>query len=221
MSLSPTIAIDGPSASGKSTLARAVAKTLGWIHADTGSLYRAVAYSLVRSGLETSTDETICAHVRGLDIRYGVKDGETRVFLENRDVSDRLRAEEIGKTASRISQLPCVRDALFRIQRDLAAKGRVVMDGRDIGTVILPEATLKVFLVADPKIRAERRQKELEDRGVRMALGTLQNEIEARDESDRNRALAPLVRAPDAVELDNSRMTVEESVTWILERLPR
>lgn len=216
----PTIAIDGPSASGKSTLARAVARALGWVHADTGSLYRAVAYSLIRSGLEEAPDETRCRHVRTLEIRYAEQDGTTRVFLGGRDVSGELRTEEVGRVASRVSQLPCVREALFRTQRDLAAKGHVVMDGRDIGTVILPEATLKVFLVADPKVRAERRQKELASTGVHLPLDTILKEIETRDSNDRSRALAPLAKAPDALELDNSRMTVEESVSWILERLP-
>ncbi len=217
----PTIAIDGPSASGKSTLARAVARTLGWVHADTGSLYRSIAYSLIRSGLEEAPDEIRCRHVLALGIRYVVQDGGTRVFLGDRDVSSELRTEEVGRLASSVSQLPCVREALLRTQRDLADKGHVVMDGRDIGTIILPEATLKVFLVADPKVRAERRRMELESNGVSLPLDAVLKEIQTRDSNDRNRALAPLVKAPDALELDNSRMTVEESVRWILERLPR
>ncbi len=217
---SETIAIDGPSASGKSSLAKAVAKELGWIHADTGSLYRAVAYLLEQARMENAGEDSICRYLKDRRIAYAVQDGSTRVLLEGEDVTDCLRGENTGRTASRISQIPCVRGYLLDIQRDLGQKGGVVMDGRDIGTVILPHATLKVFLYADPLVRAFRRHRELTLKGIHADLEEVRKDLEERDRLDRSRQLAPLVQAPDAVVLDNSHLSIEDSVQWILQKLP-
>lgn len=217
---SGTIAIDGPSASGKSSLAKAVAKELGWIHADTGSLYRAVAYLLEQAQMDNAGEDSICRYLKDRRIAYAVRDASTRVLLDGEDVTDCLRGENTGRTASRISQIPCVRDYLLDIQRDLGQKGGVVMDGRDIGTVILPHATLKVFLEADPLVRACRRHRELTLRGIHADLEEVRKELEERDRLDRSRQLAPLVQAPDAVVLDNSHLSIEDSVQWILQKLP-
>lgn len=217
---SGSIAIDGPSASGKSSLARAVAKKLGWIHADTGALYRAVAYLLEQTRSENDEEDSICRRIKDRRIAYAVRDGSTRVLLDGEDVTDNLRGEDTGRSASRISQIPCVRDYLFSIQRDLGKQGGIVMDGRDIGTVILPDATLKVFLIADPLVRATRRHRELSLNGVPIDLDAVKKDLEERDRRDRSRPLAPLVQAPDAVVLDNSHLSIEESVQWILQKLP-
>lgn len=217
---SGTIAIDGPSASGKSSLAKAVAKELGWIHADTGSLYRAVAYLLEQARMENAGEDSICRVLKDRRIAYTVRDGSTRVLLDGEDVTDCLRGENTGRIASLISQIPCVRDYLLDTQRDLGQKGSVVMDGRDIGTVILPHATLKVFLNADPLVRASRRHRELTLKGIHADLEEVRKDLEERDRLDKNRQLAPLVQAPDAVVLDNSHLSIEESVQWILQKLP-
>ena len=217
---SGTIAIDGPSASGKSSLAKAVAKELGWIHADTGSLYRAVAYLLEQARMENAGEDSICRVLKDRRIAYTVRDASTRVLLDGEDVTDCLRGENTGRIASLISQIPCVRDYLLDTQRDLGQKGGVVMDGRDIGTVILPHATLKVFLNADPLVRASRRHRELILKGIHADLEEVRKDLEERDRLDKNRQLAPLVQAPDAVVLDNSHLSIEESVQWILQKLP-
>ncbi|MGL3711121.1 (d)CMP kinase [Leptospirillum ferriphilum] len=215
-----SIAIDGPSASGKSSLARALANKLQWVHADTGALYRAVALSLIKASLAEATDNILCKHIKDQTISYNIRDNSTRVLLNGEDVTDILRSEEIGRTASRISQIPCVREYLFHIQRSLGEKGEVVMDGRDIGTVILPDASLKIFLHADVRTRALRRLSELEQQGIPGNLRDIQNDLEERDRRDRTRSLAPLIQAPDALLLDNSHMTIEDSVKWILQKLP-
>ena len=215
-----SIAIDGPSASGKSSLARALANKLQWVHADTGALYRAVALSLIKASLAEATDNILCKHIKDQTISYNIRDNSTRVLLNGEDVTDILRSEEIGRTASRISQIPCVREYLFHIQRSLGEKGEVVMDGRDIGTVILPDASLKIFLLADVRTRALRRLSELEQQGIPGNLRDIQNDLEERDRRDRTRSLAPLIQAPDALLLDNSRMTIEDRVKWIRQKLP-
>ena len=215
-----TIAIDGPSSSGKSSLAKALARELGWIHADTGALYRAVALWLGRTGLSVEQEPDICRHLPDRKIAYAIRDNTTRVLLDGEDVTDHLRTEETGRTASRVSQIPCVREFLFHIQRDLGKKGGVVMDGRDIGTVILPDATLKIFLVADARIRAERRFTEMQQKGIPGNLDDIQKDLTERDRRDRTRSLAPLIQAPDALLLDNSHMTIEDAVKWIRQKLP-
>ena len=213
------VAIDGPASSGKSTLAREVAKRLGYAFVDTGSLYRAVALALDRAGAGESPedDPRLVAALAACSVALDPTPSGVRVFLSGEEVTPLLREERLGRIASRVSAFPAVRQALFGLQRSLAAAGRIVMDGRDIGTVILPEARLKIFLVADPEIRALRRQKDLEARGDRRSLETILADILDRDRRDRERLLSPLVPAPDALHLDTSRLTIDEAVTWIVD----
>ena len=214
------VAIDGPASSGKSTLAREVAKRLGYAFVDTGSLYRAVALALDRAGAGESPedDPRLVAALAACSLSLDPTPSGVRVFLSGEEVTPLLREERLGRIASRVSAFPAVRQALFGLQRSLAAAGRIVMDGRDIGTVILPEARLKIFLVADPEVRAKRRLLDLERSGQTASLETVLSDILQRDERDRSRKIAPLVPAPDALVLDTSHMTISEAVDWIVDR---
>lgn len=214
------VAIDGPASSGKSTLAREVAKRLGFVFVDTGSLYRAVALALDRAGAgeAASDDPALLAALSALCVSLVPTPSGVRVSLNAEDVTPLLREERIGKIASRVSAFPAVRKALFDLQRTLALAGRIVMDGRDIGSVILPEARLKIFLEADPEVRARRRLADLERSGLPPSYETVLADILDRDSRDRTRAIAPLVQAPGALLLDTSRMTVAEAVDWIVAR---
>ena len=213
------IAIDGPASSGKSTLAREVARRLGFVFLDTGSLYRAVALALLSSGVSRFSEEdpAVVRVLSALDIAVTPGSSGARISLGGLDVTDHLRSEEVGALASRISAWPSVRMALFDLQRSLALEGRIVMDGRDIGTVILPEARLKIFLVADPEVRARRRLKDLESKGDRRPLETVLTDILERDRRDRERPVSPLIQAPDALLLDTTRLSIDEAVTWIID----
>jgi 3-phosphoshikimate 1-carboxyvinyltransferase len=209
----PVITIDGPTASGKGTLATAVAASLGWQQLDSGLLYRATALAAQRLGLATD-DEAGLAHVAsGLDLRF---DGE-RVLLNGSDVADELRLEAVGSLASKISALAAVRTALEALQLGFRRLPGLVADGRDMGTVIFPAAPLKVFLTASPSMRAERRHKQLISKGISANLADLRADLEARDERDKNRLIAPLRPAQDALLLDNSGLTIEQSVAKVLD----
>ena len=209
----PVITIDGPTASGKGTLAAAVAARLGWHQLDSGLLYRATALAAQRLGLATD-DEAGLAHVAsGLDLRF---DGE-RVLLNGSDVAEELRLEAVGSLASKISALPAVRTALEALQLGFRRLPGLVADGRDMGTVIFPAAPLKVFLTASPSMRAERRHKQLISKGISANLADLRADLEARDERDKNRLIAPLRPAQDALLLDNSGLTIEQSVAKVLD----
>jgi len=209
----PVITIDGPTASGKGTLAAAVAARLGWHQLDSGLLYRATALAAQRLGLATD-DEAGLAHVAsGLDLRF---DGE-RVLLNGSDVADELRLEAVGSLASKISALPAVRSALEALQLGFRRLPGLVADGRDMGTVIFPAAPLKVFLTASPTMRADRRHKQLISKGISANLADLRADLEARDERDKNRLIAPLKPAQDALLLDNSGLTIEQSVAKVLD----
>jgi len=208
----PVITIDGPTASGKGTLAAHVAQRLGWHQLDSGLLYRATALAAQRQGV-ADTDETGLAGVAaGLDLRF---DGE-RVLLAGEDVAAELRLEHVGSMASRISALPAVRGALQALQLGFRRLPGLVCDGRDMGTVIFPAAPLKVFLTASPAMRAERRYKQLISKGISANIADLRTDLEARDERDRNRPIAPLKPAQDALLLDNSGQSIEQSVDQVL-----
>lgn len=212
------VAIDGPASSGKSTLAREVAKRLGFAFVDTGSLYRAVALTIDRAGAGELPEEDplFAAALKGTAVTIEPTPSGVRVFLSGEDVTALLREERLGRIASRVSSFPSVRKALFDLQRTLALAGKIVMDGRDIGSVILPEARLKIFLVADPEVRAKRRLLDLERTGQKASFDTVLSDINERDDRDRNRKIAPLVQAPGAILLDTSSMTVIEAVDWIV-----
>ena len=219
-----SIAIDGPAACGKSSLAKALANKLGLYHLETGGLYRSVALFLLESGGPTDDPERIIRILPTMNLSIRPDESSSRdihFFLGDRDVTTDIRSETVGKWASTVASIPEVRACLLPVQRLFAEKGRVIMDGRDIGTVILPEATLKIFLSAPAETRARRRWLQLGGESAHQSLKEIQNDLEERDRQDLVRAIAPLTKASDAIDLDNSRMTIEESVDWILERLPK
>jgi len=209
----PVITVDGPTASGKGTLAAEVAKALGYHLLDSGALYRATALAALDAGLDAE-DETGLARLAA-DLPLHFDPG--RVWLANRDVSDDLRREDVGAMASRISAFPAVRAALRQRQLDFRRLPGLVADGRDMGTVIFPDAPLKVFLTASAETRAERRHKQLISKGISANLATLLQDLQARDARDRSRSTAPLKPAEDAQLLDNSALTIEASVAQVLD----
>ena len=212
-----SIAIDGPAGAGKSSIAKALSKRLGYIYIDTGAMYRAVALFFLDEGVKDSEDSRIESLLEKLDISIKYEDGTQKVFLNGVDVSDKLRLEQIGKLASKFSAIGSVREKLVALQRKLAKKENVVMDGRDIGTVVLPNADLKIYLSASSKVRAKRRYLELLEKGnTDLDINLIEDEIIKRDEADINREISPLKQAEDAYYLDSSDMTLEEVVSKIL-----
>ena len=212
-----SIAIDGPSGAGKSTLARALAKALGYLYVDTGAIYRTVGLAAFRTGTDPEDGTAVTALLPGLDIGLGYgEDGEQRMYLNGEDVSQAIRQHEISRYASCVSALPQVRAFLLDRQRQLASEHDVVMDGRDIGTVVLPRADVKIFLTAAPEARARRRLLELQQRGEQADFDTILADIRLRDRQDQNRPIAPLRQAPDAVLLDTTHLDLEESLQAML-----
>jgi CMP/dCMP kinase len=200
------VAIDGPAGAGKSTLARRLAARLGYLYIDTGAMYRAVALWALREGI--AFDDA--ARLEQLAEHAVIELSDSRIGLNGEDVSSDIRAAEIADAASRVSALPAVRRAMVRQQQRLGASASVVMEGRDIGTVVFPEASVKIYLDADPRVRAERRLSDLEARGESAPLDDVENEIRQRDERDRTRADSPLMQAPDAVYFDSTGLDVDE-----------
>ena len=220
------VAIDGPSGAGKSTLARSVARELGAVYVDTGAIYRTVGYGAWRQGIDPGAEEEICALLPQLEISMAYDgDGLQRMYLNGEDVTREIRLPPISLYASRVSAIPAVRSFLMDMQRDMARRCSVVMDGRDIGTVVLPQADVKIFLTASVEDRARRRWEELRERGTPKDFNELLAEIRQRDYNDESRAAAPLRAAEDAVQLDTTGNTFEESRRQILkiikERLGR
>ncbi len=207
-----SIAIDGPSGAGKSSLARRCAKAFGFIYADTGAIYRTVGLGALRRGVDRKDSAKISALLPELDIRLVYnEDGEQRMILNGEDVSEEIRRPEISICASDVSSLPVVRAFLMDMQRGLAEQCSVIMDGRDIGTVVLPNADLKIFLTASAEARADRRMKELLQKGVQTDYHSVLADIRYRDEQDSSRAAAPLRKADDAIELDTTELDFDES----------
>ncbi|WP_297234402.1 (d)CMP kinase [uncultured Flavonifractor sp.] len=212
-----SIAIDGPSGAGKSTLARALAKALGYLYVDTGAIYRTVGLQACRTGVDPEDRDGVIALLPGLDISLGYgEDGVQRMFLNGEDVSQAIRQHEISRYASCVSALPEVRAFLLDRQRQLAAEHDVVMDGRDIGTVVLPQADVKIFLTAAPEARARRRWLELQQRGEDTDYETVLRDVIDRDEKDTNRATAPLRQAEDAVLADTTQLDLEQSLDLLI-----
>ena len=215
--MSYQIAIDGPAGAGKSTIAKKVAKKKGFIYVDTGAMYRAMAYYLLTQKADPNDQKEIEEKCLNADITIQYAGGEQVVLLNGKNVSGMLRTEEVGNMASVTSKNPKVRERLTALQKELAAKNHVVMDGRDIGTCVLPCADVKVYLTADAKVRAKRRFKELAAKGEDCDIKKIEEDIVKRDEQDMNRKIAPLKKAEDAVLIDSSDMTIEEVVQTILE----
>lgn len=204
------IAIDGPAGAGKSTIAKRVARELSFIYVDTGAMYRTIALSLLRGGIDTENEEQVAEAISGIQVSIAYRDGEQQMLLNGENVSGLIRTEEVGNMASKAAALPCVRAKLLDLQKELARAHDVVMDGRDIGTNILPKAQLKIYLTASADTRAARRFKELEAKGMACSFAEIREDIIKRDEQDMHREIAPLMQAEDAVFLDSSDMTIDE-----------
>lgn len=211
------IAIDGPAGAGKSTIAKAVAARLGHIYVDTGAMYRAMALYFLDKGLNLDDEKSISDACDGADVSIKHIDGVQRVILCGKDVSDAIRDEKVGNAASVVSVYPAVRTKMTNLQRRLASLQPVVMDGRDIGTVVLPDASCKIFLDASSEVRAKRRVDQLAEKGVEADYEEVLADIRDRDLRDRTRPIAPLVAAKDAVTVDTSYMTLEEVIERLFE----
>lgn len=206
------IAIDGPAGAGKSTLSRLLAKRFGYIYVDTGALYRAIGLAALRRGISTQDAEKVGSMLSEITIDLKFKDGVQCVFLNGEDVTALIRTPEVSMAASNVSAIPKVREYLLDLQKDLAAANDVVMDGRDIGTVVLPDAQIKIFLTASPEDRARRRHKELLERGENVSYDDVLSDIIKRDEADSSRGIAPLKPAKDAIIVDTTGFELEQSL---------
>ncbi len=210
------IAIDGPAGAGKSTAAKLIAKKLGFIYIDTGALYRAIGVAVMRKGLKTDNAQEVISVLPEVELSLSFVEGEQRVFLNGEDVSREIRLNEASMAASNVSAIPEVRSFLLDMQKKFAKENNCLMDGRDIGTVILPDAQLKIFLTASAEIRADRRYKELIEKGTPKDYDALLEEIKIRDYNDSHRAVAPLKPADDAVIIDSSELTLEQVVSKVV-----
>lgn len=212
-----SIAIDGPAGAGKSTIAKAIARKMGFLYVDTGAMYRAIALYFLRKGVDASDTEYIAKECSGLRVRLDYdEEGRQQVLLNDENVTPYIRTEEVGKMASRTAAIPAVRAALLDLQRDMAATSNVLMDGRDIGTNVLPNASLKIYLTASSLVRARRRYEELKEKGVSCELAQIERDIVDRDRQDMSREIAPLRQAEDAVLVDSSDMSIEEVVSTVI-----
>lgn len=209
----PVITIDGPTASGKGTIAHRVADALGWHTLDSGALYRLTALAVKQKGVDPSDIQAVARVALELDVVFEAQN----ILLEGEDVTDTIRHEEIGSLASQIAPHTAVREALLERQRVFRRAPGLVADGRDMGTVVFPDASLKVFLVADAMARAQRRYKQLSDKGISANLTSLLEDMRLRDQRDRERATAPLVAAPGAITIDSSSLTIDETVNKVLD----
>lgn len=209
------VAIDGPVGAGKSSIARTAAKRLGFIYCDTGALYRAVGLFCVRNGVDPKNGAGVAAQLGNIRLELRLADGTQHIFLNAEDVSEEIRLPEISMAASAVSAVPEVRAALLDLQRDTAARTSAIMDGRDIGTVVLPNADVKIFLTASPEIRAKRRFDELVAKGADVKYEDVLRELNERDYADMHRETAPLKQAEDAVLADTSELDFEQSVEFV------
>lgn len=215
MKRGPVVAIDGPAGSGKSTIAKMLANRLHFTHIDTGALYRGVALLALEKGADLSDEKAVVDAAQGAKFQFIASAEGNLLHIDGRDVSGEIRTEAVGQSASKVSAFPGVRNLLLGLQRDLGAQGAVVLEGRDIGTVVFPNAEVKIFLTASIEARAERRTKELEAKGMKPDQATIRKEMAQRDKQDSTRAVAPLKQAPDAHLVDTSTMAIET----VLDRL--
>lgn len=206
------VAIDGPAGAGKSTIAKLTAKKMKLLYVDTGAMYRAMALSCIRAEIAAADRERVAEQVKELDISLQYEDGEQQVILNGENVNPYIRTEEVGNMTSAISVYPEVREKLVSLQRAIAAEKEVIMDGRDIGTCVLKDAPVKIYLTADARVRAERRYKELKEKGVRCDIDIIEQDIKDRDYRDMHREESPLSQAEDAILVDSSDMTIEQVV---------
>ena len=209
------VAIDGPAGAGKSTVAKLAAKELGYTYIDTGAMYRAVAWKTLQRKADV-TDALILGVVKDIDVRLAYKDGVTQVFVDGQDITGEIRTPEVSHIVSQVAALGPVREKMVDLQRRMATEGGVLMDGRDIATHVLPDADVKIFLTASIEERAQRRWKEMKEKGYDMSLEELQKDIAARDKADSEREISPLVQADDATLLDTTGLSIDEVVARIL-----
>lgn len=214
-----SIALDGPSGSGKSTVAKQLAKQFGILYLDTGAMYRACALAAKNANIKEFTEESVAPVLRGMDLQVKYIDGAQHTFLGGKDVSEEIRKPEVSMAASAISALRCVREKMVEMQRKIASEQSCVLDGRDIGTAVLPDAPFKFFVTASAKVRAKRRCDELKAKGFAQDYAQVLKEIEERDKNDSTRAISPLRRAEDAVLVDTSDMSIEEVVRYIKNKI--
>ncbi len=210
------VAIDGPAGAGKSSIARAAAKKLGFIYVDTGALYRAVGVYGLRNGVDNKNADAVASMLPNISVELKFQDGVQHVYLNGEDVSEEIRTPPASMAASDVSAVPAVRQFLFDLQRDIAAKNDCIMDGRDIGTVVLPNAQVKIFLTASPEARAMRRYKELQEKGAKDTYEEVLADLLQRDYNDSHRAVAPLKPAEDSITVDNSGLSLEDSIEQVL-----
>lgn len=215
--MSINIAIDGPAGAGKSTIAKKLAEKLNFIYVDTGAMYRAMAYYFLSQGITDDDEKAIAAACHEVEVTIAYHNGEQQVILNGTNVSQAIRAERVGNMASATSIYPAVRTKLVELQRQLAAKADVIMDGRDIGTCVLPDAQLKIYLTASTTTRAKRRYDELTAKEIQCDLTEIEKDIIERDYRDSHREISPLVQAGDAVLVDSSNLTIDEVVETILD----
>ena len=211
------IAIDGPAGAGKSTIAKKAAKKLDFIYVDTGAMYRAIALYFIRNGVAADDEKTISEKCSDINVSIDYVDGVQQVILNGENVNDYIRTEQVSMMTSSVSKYPAVREKLLNLQRQLATEKNVIMDGRDIGTCVLPDAKTKIFLTASAGERARRRYKEQVERGIECDIKQIEKDIIARDEQDMNRKIAPLKQAEDAVLIDSSDMSIEQVVDAIID----
>lgn len=217
--MSKQIAIDGPAGAGKSTIAKRVAKDLSFVYVDTGAMYRSIGLYMLKNGIDIHDKDAVEKASEKADVRLSYIDGTQHVLLNGEDVSTQIREEEVGKAASVVSAYPQVRKNLTALQKKLAETENVVMDGRDIGTCVLPDAFLKIYLTASPEVRGNRRYLELVEKGENPDLNEIIEDIRKRDQADMTREISPLKKADDAVEIDSSEMTIDEVVKAIEDRI--
>lgn len=210
------IAIDGPAGAGKSVTAKAIAKKLGFIYVDTGALYRGIGLYVIRKGVKPSSIEEVVPLLAEIKIEMRHIEGEQHIFLNGEDVNGLIRTESVSFAASDVSAIPAVRDFLFDMQREIAEKNNVVMDGRDIGTVVLPDAELKLFLTAKPEVRAQRRVLQLAEKGIEANYDDVLADVIQRDYNDSHRDFRPLKLAEDGILIDNTELPLEETVEKII-----
>lgn len=216
--IAPVITIDGPSGAGKGTLCKALAEALQWHLLDSGAIYRVLALAALHHQVAIDSEEALVPLAAHLDVRFEVEQGQLTVVLEGEDVSQAIRNETVGNTASQIAAFPRVREALLRRQRAFRAAPGLIADGRDMGTVVFPDAPVKIFLDASSEERAHRRMRQLQEKGFSVSFERLLSEIKERDDRDRDRTVAPLVPAADALVLDSTRLTIDEVIAKALAR---
>jgi CMP/dCMP kinase len=212
------VAIDGPAASGKSTTAKLVARELGYLYLDTGAMYRAMTLKVLEQKIDIGSEEEIIRIAENTQINFAHRDDQIRIFLDNRDVTKKIRSQAVTAAVSAVSAIERIREVMVREQRRMSAEGGIVVDGRDIGTVVFPNADLKIFMIADVTERARRRQKDLQSEGIDVPVDQLEREITERDRQDSGRYISPLKQASNAIMVDTSRMTIDEQVKLIVDR---